>query len=170
MSELVLVTDSQPLRQRLTARLRKLSIEFAGRYTSPVRPLVVDRPDNRKLDGRTKYWSPWQEGIAAAALDGAYRVTGSLDAKYMRDVVVENVTRHGVWEGSDGWEAGAAVAWGEGGQILRPPFRESYRPYLLWCSPAVRLAMRDDKEPWHGEYLRVIDSSTWKSREWLFTK
>src|SRR5262249_20876806 len=82
------------MRERLDAVYKQ---EWTGNTlpADAVRPMAVADPDARMLQGKYRYWTPWQDAIAATGLGAAYHVTGDENARLLAEELALNVVRHG---------------------------------------------------------------------------
>lgn len=94
----LLVTGDAALRARMDERMdRVYFVEWAGRELAAdqVRPMAVCNPDARMLQGKYRYWNPWQEGLAAIGFAAHHRVTGNANARALAEALAANMVRHG---------------------------------------------------------------------------
>ena len=93
-----LATGDAELLQRMNDRIDQVyAKEWTGNHLGPdkVRPMAVQDPDARMLKGATKYWTPWQDAIAAIGLGAAYRITGNPRARMLAEELALNSVRYG---------------------------------------------------------------------------
>ncbi len=93
-----LATGDEALAERTRARIDQvLWVQWAGRELGEdqVRTMAVQGPDDRMLGGKLRYWTPWQDAIAAVGLAAAHRVFGSERAREMAEALAITVVRHG---------------------------------------------------------------------------
>jgi hypothetical protein len=94
----LLVTGDAKLRARMDERMDQVYfVQWAGRDLPPdhVRPMSVCLPDARMLEGKYKYWNPWQDAIAAMGFAAQHRVTGNAHARTLAEALATNVVRFG---------------------------------------------------------------------------
>jgi hypothetical protein len=93
-----LATGDEALLQRMRDRMRLVyHPQWFGRELpdGKVRPMHVAAPDARMLQGKTRYWTPWQDAMAAVGFAALHRVTGEPLARELADELALNVVRHG---------------------------------------------------------------------------
>src|SRR5262249_2420212 len=91
-------TGDQDLLTRMHQRMnRVLAPSFSGkdRPIEQVRTFQVQNPDPRILQGSTKYWTPWQDGLAAIGFEAFHRMSGNPTAGALADAVAKNLVRYG---------------------------------------------------------------------------
>ncbi|MCA8955529.1 MAG: hypothetical protein KDC87_05615, partial [Planctomycetes bacterium] len=105
-----------------------------------VRPLNVHPPDNRVLNGATKFWSPWMEAIAAVGYFALYRTTGDETAKHMADVISATVLQHGWLIDRTGAHVGYAIRWNEDASPITEQQMHAREPTVChWASGGIGL-------------------------------
>ncbi|MFO1077886.1 MAG: hypothetical protein U1E73_09195 [Planctomycetota bacterium] len=114
-----LATGDEALRARMNERLdRVYAAQWAGRAgkDGTVRPFEVADPDARMLQGRCRYWTPWQEAIAAVGFGAAYEVTGNAHARELAEQLAMNCVRYG-WKVTEReCIVATALRWQDGGR------------------------------------------------------
>ena len=119
-----LVTGDQQLLARLHERVAKVYAHvWEGRNLpeGKVRPFSWETPDARMLDGKTPYWTPWQDALAAVGLVALDRVDPDPIARDIGLTLARNMVRHGwLLDAQGGAFLATAMRWNEGGEPLRP--------------------------------------------------
>jgi hypothetical protein len=121
-SWMYLATGDQDLLQRMQDRIDHI---YAGEWTGTtlgpdrVRPMAVQGPDARMLAGKTRYWTPWQDAIAAVGLGAAFEVTRDERARTLAEELALNVVRHGWLLTDRECIVATAIRW-QDGEPLRP--------------------------------------------------
>lgn len=121
-----LVTGDDALRARMDERMAKVyAPEWDGRTlpADAVRPLAVCNPDARMLDGKQRYWNPWQEALAAIGFAAHHRVTGNAQARSLAEAVASNVVRHGWLVSGDAADIAAVMRWSDGAPLTAEQWR-----------------------------------------------
>jgi len=93
-----LATGDERLRARIDERVDRVEYpQWDGRGSGPdrVRAFTSAGPDPRQLQGRSVYWNPWQEAIAAVGFGAVHRVTGNPRARELAEGLAANTVRHG---------------------------------------------------------------------------
>lgn len=114
------VTGDQRLEERMNQRMDRVDWQqWHGRRSPPdrVRPMAIDGPDPRQLDGKHEYWNPWQDAIAAVGFGAHYRMTGNPRARELAEALAVNVVRNGWLIDERGCEVGAAIRWLDGAPL-----------------------------------------------------
>jgi hypothetical protein len=145
-----LATGDERLRQRIHDRLDQVHLPAWSTRDLPetqVRPFATNRPDPRMLDGKTVYWNPWQDALAAVGFAAAYEVTANDSARQLAEGLALNVLRHG-WQLDDQHcRVALAMRWQDGEPI--PPSRfadpsavqwPDSAGFAHWALPAVEIA------------------------------
>ena len=112
-----LATGDERLLQRMNERIDRIHYpQWVGRElpADEVRPMAVDNPDARMLGGKVRYWTPWQDSIAAVGFGAAFRVTGNEHAKELAEELAINVVRHGWLLTDDECIVATALRWQDG--------------------------------------------------------
>ncbi len=94
----LLVTGDEALRARMHERMDLVyRPQWAGKDMPAelVRPLSVNLPDPRMLQGKHNYWNPWQDATAAVGFAAHHLVTGNRNARELAEALAINVVRHG---------------------------------------------------------------------------
>lgn len=156
--------------ERIPQRMReRIAACYGDLLTSDADLLVlgVHGKDGRKLDGKHRFWMPWQEALGVVGLEAAYRVTGDKRFLAIEKRVLRSLTLWGWWRRGDGWTIGDAVAVLEDGKPLPP---EAYgdpslvkdhsgTDFDLWAAGAARLAVlhfADDPDSDVAQRARAI--------------
>lgn len=95
---MLLATGDPLLRERIDARVDRVEYpQWEGRAlpATRVRTFASAGPDARLLQGKTTYWNPWQDAIAAVGFAAVHRVTGNPRARELAEGLATNVVRHG---------------------------------------------------------------------------
>ncbi len=95
---MLLATGDPALRQRIDERVDQIEYpQWTGRELAAdhVRPFGTAGPDARLLQGKTSFWNPWQEAIAAVGFAAVYRTTGNAHARELAETLAVNSVRHG---------------------------------------------------------------------------
>jgi hypothetical protein len=128
-----LATGSIELLQRMNERIDQVyAKEWTGTTLGPdkVRPMAVQDPDARMLKGATKYWTPWQDAIAAVGLGAAYRITGNEHARLLAEELALNSVRYG-WKLDDKeCIVATAIRWLEGTPLTDAQLKDP--DFVLW--------------------------------------
>ena len=134
----------QRMRERLTACYGDLL-----EADSELVVLGVHGKDARKLEGKHRFWMPWQESLGVVGLDAAWRTTHDTRFLKLARRIARSLVLYGWWERSaDDWTVGDAIAVLKDG---RPLPKASYSnaalvkdhsgtDFDLWSLPAVRIA------------------------------
>ncbi len=122
------VSGDERLRERMDRRTEQVHVPaWSSRDTGPqrVRPMAVNRPDGRLLEGKHTFWNPWQDAIAAVGFAAQHRMTGSADARALAEGLAGNVVRHG-WRLDDGrCDVAMAMRWLDGAPLTPEQWRSS---------------------------------------------
>jgi hypothetical protein len=148
----LLVTGDPALRARMDERVdRVYHSQWLGRTlpAGKVRPMAVADPDARMLDGKQRYWNPWQDALAACGFAAQHLVTGNPRARELAEGLAENVVRHGWLVTPQQVEIATAMRWQDGEPIdpARLPTAElatvqwaTGTAFAEWAIGAVELA------------------------------
>ena len=112
-----LATGDERLLARMNERLdRVYHPAWAGRELGDdrVRTYSVCEPDARLLEGKHRYWNPWQDALAAVGFGAAFRVTGNPRARELAEEVARNVVRYGWLLTERDCEIAIAMRWQDG--------------------------------------------------------
>lgn len=100
---MLLATGDPQLQKRIDERIDHVEYpQWAGR-TLPndrVRTFCPAGPDARLLQGKTEFWNPWQDSIAAVGFAAVHRTTGNPRARELAEGLATNAVRHG-WKVDD---------------------------------------------------------------------
>ena len=178
-SLLYLVTGRQDLAQAVAFRIGIIEHGWRGRNTSPRRPLSVNPPDSRNLNGLFPFTMPWQEMIGARGLDAAARVFDDERADDIAKIVSVNGLNFGVVKQELRYTGVKALRWKQGGAALTPVElllgRETFSPYLLWEAPGMVVARRSTssgelKAKADAAIAQLLANFSWRNHEWLAIK
>lgn len=116
----VLATDDRALAARMDARMTQVyAREWSGRDLPPdrVRPMLVCEPDGRMLQGKHRYWNPWQDATAAVGFAAHARVTGDATAAKLAEALAQNAVRFGWLVTPTQHEVAMAIRWLDGAPL-----------------------------------------------------
>jgi hypothetical protein len=116
----VLATGDERLAARMDARMAQVyAREWSGRDLPPdrVRPMQVSDPDARMLQGKHRYWNPWQDATAAIGFAAHARVTGDAAAATLAEALATNVVRFGWRVTPTHHEVAMALRWLDGAPL-----------------------------------------------------
>ena len=139
-----LATGDARLRQRIIDRIEQVHFEqWAGRQNGAdyARPLAVHRPDNRMLRGKSLYWTPWQDALAAVGFGAAFAITGNEKAKELAEEIALNVVRHGFLLTERECEIASALRWQDGRPLTEKEQRDELAAQWSWGSGYEEWAM-----------------------------
>ncbi len=159
----VLATGDARLAARMDARMAQVyAREWAGRDLPPdrVRPLQVCDPDGRMLQGKRRYWNPWQDATAAVGFAAHARVTGDATAARLAEALARNAVLFGWRVTPTTHEVAMAIGWLDGEPLTEAQWTAA-DPTLVqgsantafseWSIGAVEIAraaaVRDGDEP-----------------------
>lgn len=130
-----LCTGDEVLRERMRQRLERVYLpEWAGRSLAAeqVRPMSVQNPDARLLQGKVRYWTPWQDGLAAVGFGAAFAITGSDAARELAEELALNMVRHG-WKIDDReCVVATAMRWQDGRPLTEAELGSGDPTAVLW--------------------------------------
>lgn len=148
----LLVTDDAALRARMHERMDLVEFpQWAGRELPPdaVRPMAVNPPDARMLQGCCPYWNPWQDATAAFGFAAHHLVTGNANARVLAEALATNVVRHGWLLTAGEHDVAAALRWQDGVPITTADWLQrdpklvqgsAGTAFVEWASPALEIA------------------------------
>jgi hypothetical protein len=148
----LLVTDDAPLRARMHERMDRVEFpQWAGRELAAerVRPMAVNPPDARMLQGSTHYWNPWQDATAAFGFAAHHLVTGNANARTLAEALATNAVRHGWLLVPNEHEVAMALRWQDGTPITTEQWLardptivqgSAETAFTEWASPALEIA------------------------------
>lgn len=173
---LYLCTGDADLLQRMHDRIDKV---YAGGWfgsrvpEGKVRTFEVSRPDARMLQGKTEYWTPWQDALAAVGFAAFYRLTGDETAGEIADALALNTLRYG-WRVEERQEPiiATALRWNADATPLTEAEVRSNDPttvlwshgtaFSVWAIGAVELArqaaLRTDDQPMLARAEKILHS------------
>lgn len=130
-------TGDQALLARMHERINKIYWRnWAGRKfdDDKVRTYQVHPTDARMLGGKFRYWTPWQDALAAVGFEAFHRMTGNPRAGALAAGVALNMVRHGWKTPKRGAPIIAtAIRWQEGGEPLTlEQLRSGDKTLVLW--------------------------------------
>lgn len=149
-------TGNEELLARMDARVEQVYHPcWAGRELGAdrVRPYEIMAPDPRILHGEWRYWSPWQDSLAAVGFAAFHRLTGNETARELAGALASNAVRHG-WRTDEGRTpvVAHAVRWQEEGvPLTSAQLAEADATMVQWADDtdfaswsigAVEIAMR----------------------------
>lgn len=132
---IALIEDDAALRQRMDERMDRVYFaQWAGRSLAAdrVRPMAINDPDGRLLQGSCRYWNPWQDAMAAVGFGAHHRITGNQKARELAEALAENVVRHG-WLVTDSVnEVGMAIRWLDGAPFTDAQWQSTDPTLVAW--------------------------------------
>lgn len=167
----VLATGDERLAARMDARMAQVyAREWSGRDLPPdrVRPMLVCDPDGRMLQGKHRYWNPWQDATAAVGFAAHARVTGDATAARLAEALAQNAVRFGWLVTPTHHEVAMAIRWLDGAPLTDQQWAAN-DPTLVqssantafseWSIGAVEIAriaaLRDGDEALAGRCLDI---------------
>lgn len=132
-------TGDEALLQRMHDRMNKIYARKWVGATQPdaeVRPFSVHRPDKRMLEGKSEYWTPWQDALAVVGFAAFHRLTRNRQAGEIAEALALNNLRHG-WRVTDGKAPiiATAIRWSSDGAALTDEERRSAdKRTVLWSN------------------------------------
>ncbi len=148
----LLATDDAALRARMNERMDRVEFpQWAGRDLAAerVRPMAVNPPDARMLQGSTRYWNPWQDATAAFGFAAHHLVTGNPAARTLAEALATNTVRHGWLLVPNEHEVAMALRWQDGTPITTEQWLardptvvqgSAETAFTEWASPALEIA------------------------------
>lgn len=130
-----LATGDQDLLRRMNARIDQIYLPgWFGRELQPTqeRPYGIDGPDARLLEGKSKFWNPWQDAIAAVGFAAAYSITRNDNAKTMAEELAMNVVRFGFKLTDKECIIATAIRWADGVPLTKEEIEQSDPTKVLW--------------------------------------
>ncbi len=130
---MLLCTGDEALLQRMHERLDRVHApQFRGKDLADglVRTMAVHDPDARMLEGKFRYWTPWQDAIAAVGYAAAHRLTGNDNARRLAEEIALTTVRHGYLLDDKECIVATAIRWLDG-QPLSPE-QQRDPSYVLW--------------------------------------
>lgn len=123
---MALVTGDAELCARMDARMEQIIQKEADCFAFPassVQPLAICHPDGRMLQGKHRFWNPWQEALAAIGFAAHHRVTGNATAREMAEKVATNVVRYGWYVDAESADIAVAIRWMDGTPLTDQQWR-----------------------------------------------
>lgn len=130
-----LCTGDEALKQRMHERFARVYLPgWAGRDLAAdrVRPMMVANPDARMLQGKHRYWNPWQDAIAAVGFGAAARVIDDPNARLLAEELALNVVRHGFLLDDKTCIIATAMRWQDGEPLSPAQLQASDPTVVLW--------------------------------------
>lgn len=128
-------TADERLRERMVQRVEQVHWrEWAGRElpADKVRPMAVNEPDARMLNGQHRYWNPWQDALAAIGFGACHRMTGSARARELAEALACNVVRHGWRVDERHCVVAMAMRWRDGRPFEGADWRSDDETLVMW--------------------------------------
>lgn len=119
-SWIVLATGDEALRTRMNQRIEAAYYpEWAGRAlpADRVRPMNVCEPDPRMIQGKGRYWNPWQDALAAIGFAACHAITGNAHARELAEELAIDVVRHGWLLNERDCQIATALRWQDGAPL-----------------------------------------------------
>lgn len=129
------VTADPRLRVRMNERMDVVEYpQWFGRTAPPdrVRPMSINDPDPRQLDGKHVYWNPWQDAIAAVGFAAHHRMTGNPRARELAEGLAVNVVRQGWLIDARGCEVAMSLRWFDGAPLTPEQWRTRDQSVVDW--------------------------------------
>lgn len=155
---------------RIPQRMReRLSSSYGDMINTEAELVVlgVHGKDGRKLEGKHRFWMPWQEALGVVGLDAAWRTTQDVRFLDLAKRIARSLVRYGWWERGPGdWTVGDAIAVLEDGKPLpASAYRDaslvkdhSGTDFDLWSLPAVLLARSYFSQDGDAELVKRCDA------------
>lgn len=115
-----IATGDEALRARIDERTDLVHFaQWKGRELpdGAVRTMSVHDPDARMLGGKHRYWTPWQDAIAAVGYAAVHRLTGNANARTLAEEIAVNVVRHGFLLDDKECIVATALRWFDGAPL-----------------------------------------------------
>lgn len=145
-----LATGDEALAARMHERIDKVHfMQWAGRElgNDKVRPMGVQSPDDRMLQGKGQYWTPWQEAICATGFAAAHLTIGNANARTLAEELALNVVRFGFKLDEKECIVATAMRWQDGVPLPKEQWNDptavlwSYgTDFNAWSLSAVAIA------------------------------
>ncbi|MEC8251946.1 MAG: hypothetical protein VX044_01955 [Planctomycetota bacterium] len=129
------VSGDERLRERMDARTDQVHLpKWPHQEVSAdrVRPLAVNRADDRLLRGAHPFWNPWQDAIAAVGFAAQHRMTGNANARVLAEALAQNVLRHGWLVDERGSAVAMAMRWQDGDPLTAAQWRSRDETLVQW--------------------------------------
>ncbi len=130
-----LATGDARLLARINERIDRVYLpSWQGRRYDEhaVRTMAAQGPDARMLDGKQRYWTPWQDALAAVGFAAAHRVTGNRNARVLAEELALTVVRHGYRLDERECIIATAIRWQNGEPLTPEQLAASRREDVLW--------------------------------------
>ena len=130
---LYIVTGDDALKARIDQRTDLVHFpQWAGRELpqGAVRTMSVHDKDARMLSGAHRYWTPWQDAIAATGYAAVHRLTGNKNARTLAEEIAITVVRHGFLLEQKECIVATALRWLDGAPV--PAAQQRDPSYVLW--------------------------------------
>jgi len=130
-----LATGNEQVQQRMNERLDKVYYpQWPGRSLpeGSVRTMQIANPDARMLHGKSRYWTPWQDALAAIGFAAAYRITGNDHARILAEELALTVVRHGYLLNDEQCIIATAIRWQDGEPLSAGQIRDNDPHDVLW--------------------------------------
>ena len=122
-----IATGDEALRARIDERTDLVHFaQWKGRELpdGAVRTMSVHDPDARMLGGKHRYWTPWQDAIAAVGYAAVHRLTGNANARTLAEEIAINVVRHGFLLDDKECIVATALRWFDGAPLTAAQQRD----------------------------------------------
>lgn len=132
---LYLCTGNQALLARIHERCDRIYLpQWAGRTLAEdkVRPMAVMGPDPRMLQGKHRYWTPWQDAMAATGFAATWILTGNESARTLAEELALNVVRHGWKLDAKECIVATAIQWRDGEPVPAAELAAGDPTVVLW--------------------------------------
>ena len=130
-----LATGNEDVKQRMNERLDKVYFpQWPGRKLpeGSVRTMEVAGRDARMLRGKSRYWTPWQDAIAAVGFAAAWRITGNELARRLAEELALTVVRHGYLINDKECIIATAIRWQDGEPLSAQQIQDNDPLDVLW--------------------------------------
>ncbi|MEC7582781.1 MAG: hypothetical protein VYE77_00555 [Planctomycetota bacterium] len=130
-----LVTGNEDVKQRMNERIDKVYFpQWPGRKLEDeqVRTMQIAGRDNRMLRGKSRYWTPWQDALAAVGFAAAWHITGNKLARRLAEELALNVVRHGYLINDKDCMIAMAMRWQDGAPLSPQQILDSDPLDVAW--------------------------------------
>lgn len=131
-----LATGNQDVLARINARIDQVYVPAWHELDQPAgneHPLAVDGPDARLLEGKSRFWNPWQDAIAAVGFAAAYCITHNDNARMLAEALATNVVRHGFKLTDQECIIATAIRWADGVPLTAKEIADGDPTKVLWA-------------------------------------